>query len=186
MLFRSTWIIEKKYNESTELAFNFVRPKVYEYLKKQRKDKSQFKFNVLIYIVYDKPEEGFDGEQIIKTETKRVNVYRKHLIQTKDDITEVDMNFINQCKNALENVSFKGSGWNMVKVDRAVIEILPIKPIRGGTYISLPKTYINPKCGLMNIQNTDEECFRYCMLYHQSAQGKNDERISKLNKINEK
>ena len=31
------------------------------------------------------------------------------------------------------------------------------------------KEKANPKCGLINIQNKDNECFRWCMKYHQAG-----------------
>ena len=45
-----------------------------------------------------------------------------------------------------------------------------------------PVKFQNLKCGLVNIQNEDDECFRWCMLYHQSQKKHNDQRISTLNK----
>ena len=38
-------------------------------------------------------------------------------------------------------------------------------------------------CGLINIHNEDEECFRWCLKYHQSKKGKNDHRITALMKV---
>ena len=46
--------------------------------------------------------------------------------------------------------------------------------------------YNNPKCGLINIQNTDNKCFSYCMKYHQTEKGKHDDRITVLNKVDDK
>jgi len=36
--------------------------------------------------------------------------------------------------------------------------------------------------GLINIQNTDNECFKWCCEYHKSDQAKNTDRVSKLKK----
>ena len=45
----------------------------------------------------------------------------------------------------------------------------------------------NPKLGLVNIQKTcDDECFKWCMLYHQSEKSKHDSRLTVLKKIKAK
>ena len=46
------------------------------------------------------------------------------------------------------------------------------KTARGGSYIKTPEKYNNPKCGLINIKNEDDECFKHCLTYHQSKQEK--------------
>ena len=45
--------------------------------------------------------------------------------------------------------------------------------------------YSNPKCGLINIRNDDNECFTWCML-HQSQQENHSERTTVLSKIKDK
>ena len=46
------------------------------------------------------------------------------------------------------------------------IDILKYKPLKGSSYIELPKELKNPKMGLINIKNEDQKCFAYCLLYH--------------------
>ena len=78
------------------------------------------------------------------------------------------------------------SAWTIKSYDNIYINIYNIRKIRGSSYIPTPEKFSNPKCGLVNIQNDDQECFRWCMLYHQSKQQKNDHRITVLKKINDK
>ena len=58
------------------------------------------------------------------------------------------------------------------KIHYAFIETYKKKPVRGSSYIPTPDKYNHPKCGLINIQNEDQECFRWCMKYHQSEKKK--------------
>ena len=58
--------------------------------------------------------------------------------------------------------------------------------MRGSSYIPTPARYSNSKCGLINIQNDDQECFRWCMRYHQSEKKQNDKRLSALKKVKDK
>ena len=66
------------------------------------------------------------------------------------------------------------------------MDVYETKPARGSSYIPTPTRYSNAKCGLINIKNTDDECFRWCMLYHQSKKEKNCDRLTVLSKIENK
>ena len=79
-----------------------------------------------------------------------------------------------------------GSNWKVKRYVKLAIDFYSTKPSRGSSYIPTPEKYSNAKCGLINIRNEDQECFRWCMLYHQSNQSKNDDRISSLNKVEDK
>ena len=61
-----------------------------------------------------------------------------------------------------------GSNWHIDRWRAFRFDIFKIKPLRAGSYIPTPTIYYNPKCGLINIQHDDQECFRWCMKYHQS------------------
>ena len=63
------------------------------------------------------------------------------------------------------------------------VECLTIKPQRASSYIPTPEKYSNANCGLINIQNKDQECFRWCMKYHQSENTNNMARTTVLDKI---
>ena len=60
------------------------------------------------------------------------------------------------------------------------------KTIRGSSYIPTPVKFAHPKCGLVNIRNTDDKCFKWCMLYHQSEQTKHSAILSYLDKVQDK
>ena len=57
------------------------------------------------------------------------------------------------------------------------IDVYETSPIRAASYIPTPPKYNNAKCGLINIQNDDQECFR-CLKCHQSAKDKHASMIS--------
>ena len=63
-----------------------------------------------------------------------------------------------------------GSGWMIISINKLAIDMFETKPLRGSIYTTTPEKYANAKCGLINIRNDDEECFRRCMLHHQSKQ----------------
>ena len=61
-----------------------------------------------------------------------------------------------------------GSGWAVKQIVGLFITTYSQKPSRGSSYISTPPELCNPKLGLINIKNEDEQCFKYCLLYHQT------------------
>ena len=50
-------------------------------------------------------------------------------------------------------------------------------PLKGSSYIKLPPELINPAKGLINLQNNDNECFRWCHIRHLNPQQKNPQRL---------
>ena len=79
-----------------------------------------------------------------------------------------------------------GSGWTVKRVDSIFAITHTLKAARGSSYLPTPARYAHPKCGLINIQNHDQECFKWCMLYHQSEQKEKTHRTTTLAKITDK
>ena len=84
--------------------------------------------------------------------------------------------------NKYEKIKDKESGLTLMKIHYFFFDVYKIKAIRGSSYIPTPEKYSNPKCGLINIQNDDQECFKWCMKYHQTDKSKNSDRLSVLKK----
>ena len=78
------------------------------------------------------------------------------------------------------------SGWIVKTYDLLFVDIFETKPLRGSSYIETPEQFSNSKCGLINIQNDDLECFKWCMRYHQTEKKKNAQNISALRKVVDK
>ena len=69
-------------------------------------------------------------------------------------------NLIESLQILFNGISFEGSGWSIDKIDYVFLEEYDNKPIRGSSYIPTPEKFKNRKCGLINIQNDDRECFK--------------------------
>ena len=83
----------------------------------------------------------------------------------------------------LENFQKNGSGWIFEKVLHFDIHINEFKPLRGSSFIELPKSLAN-KTALVNPKNEDAECFKWCMTEAVYPQSKNRGRITKKSKEN--
>ena len=76
----------------------------------------------------------------------------------------------------------EGSGWVIDRIDSHYINVTLYKPLNGSSYIDLPMELRNPKKGLINIKNKDDECFRWCYIRHLNPQEKDPQRIKKDDK----
>ena len=86
----------------------------------------------------------------------------------------------------VEDTLIESSQWKIRRIPMAFIKVYKTRVARGSSYIPTPPPYNNAKCGLINIQNDDQECFKWCMKYHQTKQQKHDDRISVLKKLEDK
>ena len=73
----------------------------------------------------------------------------------------------------------EGSGWTIVEIRSHYVNIVKYLPLRGNTYIPSPKELRNSMCGLINLKNIDNECFRWCHNRHLNPRKKNPQRITK-------
>ena len=89
--------------------------------------------------------------------------------------------------NTIDKWVSEGSGWVIDRIDNHHINVTLYKPLNGSSYIELPTELRNPKKGLINIKNKDDECFRWCHIRHLNTQEKDHQRIKKDDKkmINE-
>ena len=76
----------------------------------------------------------------------------------------------------------EGSGWTVESVDDHFLNIVEYTPLNGSSYIKLPSELNNPKKGLINLKNNDNECFRWCHIRSLNLQDKDPQRIKKSDK----
>lgn len=71
----------------------------------------------------------------------------------------------------------QGRGYVIDSVDEHYINVVKYDPLRGNSYIPLPPELQHPRKGLINIQNEDSECFRWCHVCYINPQTENPKRI---------
>ena len=72
----------------------------------------------------------------------------------------------------------EGLGWAVESIDDQYIYIVKYKPLKGSSYIELPPELRSSAKGLINLQNKDNECFRWCHIRHSNPQRKDPQRIT--------
>ena len=120
-----------------------------------------------------------DGEIVYKT------AYFNSSVQTIINNTEIDESLQVSKQDILNKISVwisEGSGWTVESVENHYLNIVKYEPIKGSSYIKLPHELRNSSQSLINIKNSDNECFRWCHIRHLNPQDKNPQRIKKSDK----
>ena len=76
-----------------------------------------------------------------------------------------------------------GSGWKIQTINKLCVDIFQTRDLRSSSYIETPSKFKKRKVWISHIQNNDQQCVKYCMLYHQIEKKKDDYRVSPLSKI---
>ena len=136
----------------------------------------------------------FEKDTIDSKTGKRVSIYKTAFFNgkaktiTKPNDIEPELSMSRQeILNVIDKWVSEGSGWVIDQIDSHYINVTLYKPLNGTSYIELPMELRNPKKGLINIKNKDDECFRWCHIRHLNPQEKDPQRIKKEDKkmINE-
>ena len=87
-----------------------------------------------------------------------------------------------ELKHELDIWGEGGSGWTIDKIENIWIKISNYGSLAGSSYIPLPSKLNNSMKGLVNIENKDIECFKWCHIGLVNPQNTNPERIKKQDK----
>ena len=117
--------------------------------------------------------------------TTNVSIY--NIASVKPSINDLKGQLEFSFQKSLETIS--GSSWSLKRFDTIFATTHSLdagRKKKGGSYLPTPTQLAHSKCGLINIQNHDQECFKWCMKYHQTGQTKNDHRLTILQKMEDK
>ena len=145
-------------------------------LLKVLKEMKGLKFNEVLNITFEKQK----GDELI--EEKPYFITKKQTLTNEVEITNFLETTQQQIVNKIEQWISKGSAWIIKSVDGHFINVVRYRPLRGSSYIPLPKELQHPAKGIINIKNNDDECFRWCHIRHLLPQNKNPQRIKECDK----
>ncbi|XP_032458071.1 uncharacterized protein LOC100117886 [Nasonia vitripennis] len=77
----------------------------------------------------------------------------------------------------LEEFQEKDSGWTLKSIISLCINMKKYSPIKGSSYIPLPK-FIENKKACVNVHNNDDQCFKYAVLSSLYPSNKNASRVN--------
>ena len=116
-------------------------------------------------------EEAYEFAQPYFNSTTRI-------ILNEIDIRDVYDKAVEEILNRIARWISKGSGWVVVRIINLYLNIVSYEPLRGRSYFPLPSELRHHRKGLINLQNDDNECFRWCHVRHINPIEKNPQRIT--------
>ena len=146
------------------------------YLNKELGELKGFKYIETLKMTFEKQ---LGNKTTIKT--AYFNSKTKTLIN-ENEINEVLQTSRQELMKAIGQWISEGSGWTIQSVDSHYFNLTKYTPINGSSYIQLPIELRNAAKGLVNLQNRDNQCFRWCHIRHLNPQDKDPQRIKKSDK----
>ena len=149
--------IELQDNLSPLNHFAKTRELVESHLENLLKDIKGFKFIETLEVMFEK-------DNIDSKTGKRVSIYKTAFFKgkvktiTKPNDIEHELSMSRQeILNVIDKWVSEGSRWVIDRIDSHYINVTLYKPLNGSSYIELPTELRNPKKGLINIKNKDDE-----------------------------
>ena len=175
--------IELQENLNPLNHFTKTRPQTESHLEDFLKTMKGFKFIETLEVT-------FENNTIDLQTGKCVSIYKTAFFNgkatktiTKVDDIEPELNMSRQeILNVIDKWVSEGSGWVIDRIDSHYLNVTLYKPLNGSSYIELPTELRNPKKGLINIKNQDNECFRWCHIRMVNPTNNHPERVKKEDK----
>ena len=99
------------------------------------------------------------------------------LILEETDLNEIYDKMVEEIMDEIDKASdVVGSGWQFLEVVKIVLHTTRWDPLNAGSYIDLPP-FLKNKKAIINMQNKDNECFKWSVLRALNPKDKNAERI---------
>ena len=150
--------IVNRYDASAQLYD--TKASIEELFRSILESKKGFKFNMTLQIRLSKRVEGG------KTYREPYFNSDAFTITNAESITESIELAVEKILNLLAVWLSEGSGWVIEEVLHHYINIVSYFPLRGRSYFKLPEELSNSMKSLVNPQNEDDECFRWCHIRH--------------------
>ena len=108
---------------------------------------------------------------------------------TTTNVGEIRRSLEGAQEEIITNVSVwlsEGSGLTIKSIDEHHLSVVRYSLLAGATYIELPRELQNSMKGLINLQNKDNECFRWCHVRCLHPQNKDPKLLKKSDKDHSK
>lgn len=129
-----------------------------------------FKFNMELVCEYtkmafkDTAEDGENDNAEEYVNTTFSHITKMRIVTKSDDIPEIYKEEYEDICTKMSEFQERDSGWSLMRIKYVDININQITIIRGCGYIPLP-TEISRRTGAcLNINNTDDYCFKWCII----------------------
>lgn len=162
-----SWFLRKENTSDLIMFLNSSRDDIKKVIQEALQEFTSVKTNLVVECSFI----NMNGEEQDKAfKTKNKAVYRE------TNLEKVIDEFVEKLKTEMEEAQLEKSGWSLKEVDGLRVRINKNNPLKGSTYIRLPKEIQNKKA-CVNVQNKDSKCFKYSVLAEFIDE--NPERVSK-------
>jgi hypothetical protein len=155
----------KREDKEANTFLGSVRPKIEESARKLLTLKPNIKLGLGINADFVKVNGNAEEAD---SQINNIIMTKHTSITSKSQVVRVVDSLITNLLNALEHTKHKGSGYAVKKIQQVFLKSYSVNPIRGSSWIPTPEKFANSRCGLVNIKNEDNDCFKWCMKYHQA------------------
>ncbi|XP_022784021.1 uncharacterized protein LOC111324675 [Stylophora pistillata] len=147
-----------------------VKPTVMNLLNTQKNIKIKFIFRCEMI------RKNSDGE--IQHTTAYLSTSQKIVFQ-ETDREELYEECVEKMIKSLEKFERNGSGWKFHRVEGLDLHMVKYTPLKGSSYIKLPK-HLADKKAIINMENEDDECFKWCVTRAFNPVQSHPSRITKI------
>ena len=136
------------------------------------------KVNTVLNLILQATKDRRDGAYYTITVQGNFNVSPvSDIIHNEEDINKFNLG--KKIFKAVNECRFESSSIWIAGVRENYINVYKYTPLKGGSYIDLPKTFKNSSKGLINIKSKDDKCFMWCHIAHLFPVTVNKNRVSK-------
>jgi hypothetical protein len=98
-------------------------------------------------------------------------------VQTVGDMSDVNLSELqSDLEGQVDRFTDLASGWTLSEITRFTIHVAQFRPLAGSSYIETPAS-IKVKHAVINVQNNDNQCFRWAILSAMYPATKNANRV---------
>ena len=170
--FTSQYVIKGSPDYDTTTFLTVAKPFLINIMDKNRNIKVRLYLNCIMkrtdpdgFTVIKKFAFHSVGQKIITETTDPHEIFKEMMDEIEEEVQKVE--------------HAEGSGWVFVEVENLTLHTDIWDPIKGSSYIDLPKELKNKKA-IINMKNEDNnKCFLWCALRALNPKDKNAERIDK-------
>lgn len=112
--------------------------------------------------VFEKANITAEGE-VLEKQTLYIHT-KTCVVEFETDLEAFYNEFISSyIQKKIDDFQMHGSGFTLSEIKELNIQVSHFQPIRGSSFIDLPK-FLKSKKAIINVQNNDNQCFKYAIL----------------------
>ena len=151
---------------------NHVRARVVAFFARRQ---MPFQVQLIFACRYTREANEEEGEREVDFSNFNSEVER---VMEDTDLDELYGRMMEECLEKMDKFQRKGSGWRFEEVVSININVNPFNPMRAASYFKLPEE-IALKKAIINVQNEDNECFKWAVTSAIYQTKVNPERMTK-------